>query len=512
MTTKEEWLNNFKAEHGREPTIEEFSAAKAQQFSTQERDDHHTNDIAQQWAQQFEQENGRRPSMQEFSAAKQNEFQKTTSQAAEKQSATIVSRPTPPMSKGKKVTFIVVAIAVIAIIAGYLIGNHYYSRSSSMQRAVKTLKSYDTSEYAQQMVWSDTHKRVTKSDLQPMVQYLSSEKMSDATLRSWISTGTDGLTLQNNGHKFLIFPNYQLTAKPVNIHLITNHKDINIGLNGKKLLTTDSDGYTTTLKHQIPGEYNFTATGSINGGSVKTSNTNFIGGSQEKNVDLSITFISFTIESNLEGGDVYVGNNKIGIIENGKANVNHVAVSKGANVYVQKQVGSDTLRTKSTPLTDVNDDDYLTLDAEGLLTQTDADSLISDMSSLMNSYASNESDPSDADTVFTGGVQNKGYQDFKKMIQHNLHDSKRNADSISFSDTSVQKVEPTGKSAANVVFHIKYDFYYSSDTDDDNDTYGDMYQTFELIAHTVYNKSKDKWQIDSIDPNQKKISEDDNVN
>ncbi|WP_050792569.1 hypothetical protein [Leuconostoc fallax] len=102
MTTKEEWLNNFKAEHGREPTIEEFSAAKAQQFSTQERDDHHTNDIAQQWAQQFEQENGRRPSMQEFSAAKQNDFQKTTSQATEKQSATIVSRPTPPMSKGKK--------------------------------------------------------------------------------------------------------------------------------------------------------------------------------------------------------------------------------------------------------------------------------------------------------------------------------------------------------------------------------------------------------------------------
>jgi len=220
--------------------------------------------------------------------------------------------------------------------------------------------------------------------------------------------------------------------------------------------------------------------------------------------------ISFDVNSNLSSGDLYVGDTKVGTLSDGLIEVKNMPVSKGAKAYVQTKFGDQTIRTSKTSLQNLYDGESITLDAEGLMTDDAADQTISSMYDAIGSYASNEEDP-DSLTMFKNGANNKAYQDYKQMIRHNLHDAKRNAESVSFNTPSVKSVKQTSLTTADAVYQVKTDFYYSSETDEDNDTSGDLTQTYELTAHMVYDKRSEAWQIESIDSDQKKISEDSNV-
>lgn len=277
-------------------------------------------------------------------------------------------------------------------------------------------------------------------------------------------------------------------------------------MNGKTIGTSDSDSYSKSYKHQVSGLYKFNATGKISGQDVATSDEKEI--DNNTNVNLAIDMISFDVNSNLSSGDLYIGDTKVGTLTDGLLSVKNMPVSKGAKAYVQAKFGDQTIRTTKTSLQDIYDGESINLNADGLMTEDDANSTVSSMYDALGSYASQEEDPDNLD-MFKNGANNKAYQDYKKMIRHNLHDAKRNAESVSFNSPDVKSVKQTSLTTADAVYQVKTDFYYSSD--DDNDSYGDLTQTFELTAHMVYDKRNETWQVDSIDPNQKKISEDNNV-
>lgn len=528
MDQKKVWLAAFKAANHRNPTIEEVSKATEQGFVLPNDEVTEISQVddsvepvtplvtpATAWREKFELDNGRLPTLDEVRDAKQNGFQSTTPlEKPTPEPKPVNTVPKTPMTKGKKIALIV-GIVVVAIIIGlFTWGNKYYSKVATANRTLKVLQSESATKYAKNFVWSDTKKKIDSDELAPFVANISSESWSKQRQNSvydQLISGESGsgFTFKQNGKKFLFFPNYQLTIKPVNFDVSTNNKNITLKMNGKSIGTSDSDSYSKSFKHQVSGLYKFTATGKVSGQDVSTSDERTID-SNSSTVDLAINMISFDVNSNLSSGDLYVGDTKVGTLSDGLIEVKNMPVSKGAKAYVQTKFGDQTIRTSKTSLQNLYDGESITLDAEGLMTDDDADQTISSMYDAVGSYASNEEDPDNL-TMFKNGANNKAYQDYKQMIRHNLHDAKRNAESVSFNTPSVKSVKQTSLTTADAVYQVKNDFYYSSETDEDNDTSGDLTQTYELTAHMVYDKRSETWQIESIDPDQKKISEDSNV-
>ena len=524
MDQKKEWLADFKAKNHRNPTIEEVTEAGKNGFvwvgiqSTQGEEELVTSKpvatSAETWRDKFELVNGRLPNLEEVRQAKIAGFNSVTPLAInqtknEPNPVLRVSRQ--KMSQGKKIAITtgVVVIAVGIVLVTW--GTKYYAKAATAQRTLKVLKSESAAQYAKNFVWSDTKKKIDQDALSPFVNNIASAKWSnqrEKDIYNLMLSGQndDGFIFKRTGNAFLVFPKYQLTVKPVDFNVSTNNKGMTLKMNGTTIGKSNSNRYSKAFKHQVSGLYQFNATGKISGQDVATSDERKIDSSTD--VNLAIEMISFDVNSNLSSGDLYIGETKVGTLKDGLLSVKNMPVSKGAKAYVQAKFGDQTIRTSKTSLKDLYDGESINLNADDLMTEDDANSTVSSMYDALGSYASQEEDPNNLD-MFKNGANNKAYQDYKKMIRHNLHDAKRNAESVSFKSPNVKSVKQTSLTTADAVYQVKTDFRYT--TDDDNDSYGDVTQTFELTAHMVYDKRNKVWQVESIDSDQKKISEDNNV-
>ncbi|WP_100665207.1 zinc ribbon domain-containing protein [Leuconostoc citreum] len=519
MDQKKIWLEAFKKSNRRNPTIEEVSQAAKMGFALPNEETSVTSQSSETvvspespataWREKFKLENGRLPSIDEVRDAKHNGFKNTTPLAGQ----TVVKTPKKTMPKGKKIILTVVVVGVVSIIGVFIWGNQYYSQGATAKRTLAILKSQNATQYANHFIWADSKKAISKDSVKPFVNQMAKLSWSqgdEATTYNQLinQKDTDGYVFKQNGRKFLLFPNYQLQITPVDLKLTTNNKGITLKVNGNEVGVSDSDSYTKKITHQASGLYKFTASGKVSGQDVSASDSRTI--NQNDNVNLSIDMISFDVNSNLKSGDLYVGGTKIGTLNDGLLKVNKVPISKGAKAYVEADFGGHTIRSSKTNLNDLYDGESINLDADGLMTQSDASSTLSSMYNALGSYASSKTDSNDM-SMFKDGANNKSYQDYKQMIKHNLNDAKRHAESVTFNTPDVQSVTQTGLNTADATYQVKTDFYYSSDTDPDGHSYGDLTQTYQLIAHMIYDKRSKSWQIDSIDGNQKKISEDNNV-
>jgi len=528
MDQKKEWLADFKAKNHRNPTIEEVTEASKNGFVlvgssvfNQSEEERVTAKpvitLAEKWRDKFELVNGRLPNLEEVRQAKSAGFNSVTPLAikqTENEPNPVPRVPRQKMSQGKKIA-ITTGVVVIAIgIALVTWGTKYYAKAATAQRTLKVLKSESAAQYAKNFVWSDTKKKIDQDALSPFINNMASAKWSnqrEKDIYNLMLSGQndDGFIFKRTGNAFLVFPKYQLTVKPVDFNVSTNNKGMTLKMNGTTIGKSNSNRYSKAFKHQVSGLYQFNATGKISGQDVATSDERKIDSSTD--VNLAIEMISFDVNSNLSSGDLYIGETKVGTLKDGLLSVKNMPVSKGAKAYVQANFGDQTVRTSKTSKTslkDLYDGESINLNADDLLTEDDANSTISSMYDALGSYASQEEDPDNL-AMFKNGANNKAYQDYKKMIRHNLHDAKRNAESVSFKSPNVKSVKQTSLTTADAVYQVKTDFRYT--TDEDNDSYGDLTQTFELTAHMVYDKRNKAWQVESIDSDQKKISEDNNV-
>lgn len=516
---KKEWLAAFRKTYNRNPTLEEVTEASKHNFqvdsdteSANENDYHDienkVSDTAIEWKNNFVQNNGRQPNIEELKEAKSNNFSNVNSSVSDK----VIDYPKKQLSKKNRWLISALLIVLGILIALYSWGNHYYSQGETAKRVIKVLKSGNSKTYADNFVWSDTKKSINKKDVMPFVNSMpskwSANQENDIYSQLLSQKDDNGFVFKQTGSNFFIFPKYQLEINPVNLSVTTNNKGIQLEMNGESIGESDSDTYTKQLNHQASGLYKFKATGNVSGQNVSANDSRMI--MTNDDINLSINMISFDVNSNLTSGDLYVGGKKVGTLNDGLLKVNKMPISKGAKAYVQSNFNGTVVRSEKMNLSDLYDGESINLDADGLMTKNDANSTINSMYSALSSYASNESDSNDL-TMFKNGANNKSYQDYKQMIKHNLHDAKRNAQSVSFNSPEVQSVNQTGLNTADAVYQVKTDFYYSSSSDNDGDTSGDLTQTFELTAHMMYDKQSKTWQIDSIDSNQKKISEDNNV-
>lgn len=481
--TQQEWLDAFKSQNGREPSLDEFKQAKANGFAmAKPAQSVSPQDELKKWVSEFEKQYNRKPSFDEVkqrrflgdakpaqatqpvqpqqptqatqpvqaqTAPQQPRRQKAAQQAAP---AAAPHRNHKKAGKGKKRGIRLLILIIVLLGGGYFFGQSYYSYDSSMDRAATMLNSHSLDKYSKNVVWADNDKTLTGSEAEPLADLMKSSKYdSKSNIKDLLKSNAYGIQLKKTGKKFFVFDDYKVVVRPVTVKVYTDQSGLTVKANGK-VLDNDSDSDSViTVKHQAPGLYEFTAAGTSDGDSYKGTDNEQLGDSSTARV----------------------------------------------YIYTEKSSSSSSSSSKNK------------------LTKDDATSTLQSMASLLSSIgAKNDSDSSSSTTasdVFTDGSDNKAYTDFTEMIKNNKTTSKRTADSINFGSIDVQDVKSTGKKTADATFKMQEDFNYSADTDPDKHTSGTLTQVFLLKAHMKYDKSSDKWLVDSIDSNQQKISETDNT-
>lgn len=440
----------------------------------------------QQWVATFEKYVGRKPGPQEFVVGKESGFDLKTIHQFLPQvqqtppqnngSAPSFKPARKPMSTAKKILIAIVVVIIAAGAAGYMYGSQYFSQQAVAERYLQAVKAEPSKAIEEYEVWSDTKAPITKND----IRYLNVDQRQSVKSDDLLDDGN----MVQAGNQFLVFPNWKVAVKPVSATIAVNTKGLSVSLNGKEVEKSTGDSYKKTLNHLYPGTYTFTAKGKVEGQDVEVSSEEKL--TKNTNVDLNVKYLSFTVQSNLSDGDVYVGSKKVGTLQDGRLDINRLAVTSAASVYVQKGFSdSDSVKSETYSIGDIYDGDTITVDAKGILDRDVANDVVESAYYKLQSYASSHTTPDGLNDVFSGGVNNKFYADVKNTIDTNTTGAKvRSADSISFKDVDVTKVTQTGPKTYSVEFTVVYDFYYRYSSEQKSS--GDITQTLSWSANIEY--------------------------
>ena len=291
------------------------------------------------------------------------------------------------------------------------------------------------------------------------------------------------------GRKWLVFPDWKVAVQPSDTTISTNTKDMTITINGKQWEKSDSNHFSKTVR-LYPGDYHFSLTGKLDDQEVSTSSKQTLKGNEH--VALDIAYLSFTVNSNLADGDLYIGSKKITRLSNGKADVSNLAVTKNAKISVQKTFEDASKVTSNTYLIkDIEDGDSVTLDAKGVLDRDTADQLLTAAYRKLDAYEDNHTTPDGLTDVFQGGATNSMYKDVVNMIETNTTNAKnRPAESISFDDIDVTNVKQVSAKKYVVDFTVVNSFYYAYDSKFKNSGYYDDKTAWSVTVDYVGKKEQ----------------------
>lgn len=317
-----------------------------------------------------------------------------------------------------------------------------------------------------------------------------------------------GLTvaeLQETGKNFLIFPKYEVVVKPVTLTVTSNQGDMTLKVNGTNEGKVNS---SKKLDGRAPGIYQFEATAKVDQKEVPVKESRTI--TSSTTIPLNIELVSFTVESNMKNGDLYIGDTKVGKLSDGKYKVKNEPITESINVYVSQMFKNSTVESEKRELTTSDDQMTITLNADGVIDEDDVRDVWRSVVSAVDAYASTERVPTNLD-MFKDGADNPAFNDFKKNIGHNLNNARRVADSITYSFEDVKSFNQTSETEAEYVVDVETRFYYSSDTDKKEHSSGYKTQVFELKGTLYFDDSSNTWQLNTVSEDQKLLKDDDNV-
>lgn len=455
-----------------------------------------------QWKEQFQLEHGRMPTMEEFQTMKETDKSaETVSTVAQ------VQLPKQPMTKKRKVLLAAGGIGILILGAAYTYGNHYFSKESVAERSAKVLADQKTNQYADLLVWNDTKKTLSEDEVKPIVSYMTDQGLTDKEkIASKLETsGLEVAKLKETGKNLLIFPKYEVVVEPLTVTVESNQTDLTLKVNG---IDEGKVNESKTLSHLAPGIYKFDANAKIDKDDVPLKDSKTI--LHDTTLPLNIELITFSVESNLKNGDLYIGDTKIGTLTDGKYKVKNEPITDSVEVYVTQKFKNKTVKSEKVNLNTMSDQTTISLNAEGVIDDDRVRDVWQSVTSAVNAYASNERIPSDLD-MFKGGAENKAFNDFKNSISHNLNDAKRVADSVSYTFEDVKSVKQISEIEAEYVVEVEAEFYYASDTDKKDHSFGYKTQVFELTGTLYFDEAADKWVLDTVSDDQKLIKDEDNI-
>ena len=332
-----------------------------------------------------------------------------------------------PQGKSRKPLWIGVGVAAVVLIGGYAVGSSYYSRQNQLNRAISALSSTkeDASPY---LVSANTSLKVTKDNAKPLQRYFTGHASELSSLKqTFLTSDTYGnYRYVRSGSHWLIFPRYQISFEPAYAELMTNHEGVTVKMGGKQVATLSANdqssrsyyssfsndaqtAYTHKVGPYVPGDYSFTASGTVNGRKItaKANATLTPGSTTTVDVYLTVNASGKTYESK------------------------HATIGK-----------------------DLDYDNQIAPTFTGMISKDDADTLMKDVYSEALTVRDSTDDSTLAD-YFKDGASNEYYQQLIKMA--NGHSGNDSIDSYDY-EARVNSVAPAGDNQTTVNYDVTYTF------------------------------------------------------
>ena len=367
----------------------------------------------------------------------------------------------------------------LALVLFLVWGSFHYSKKHLIEEYVSAYRqSGDTFENIKgYVVWSDTNQQVTNDQ----AQYTMFTKLSKSEAQKLSETlekadSSDDSYIKKVGRRFLFFPAYRVALKPMSLTIKTNINQVDVLLNEKKVAVSDSEDYTLTLERLPIADYTASISGTYNGKPVELSKA-YDG--ENSLLDLTVSFKTFKVTSNLTDGELYFDDTRIGTLSNGEYDVSDYPLTDSAQAYVKKNYSDGELTSQKQALSGISDGDTVALDAENLLDEASAGQILVSAFDQLISYLSTGQDSSTVSTVFEDGANNEFYKGLKESIKAKMQTDTRKASSLTVPAITLTSLSQIGKESYLVNFSATYDFYYDKSTDSEKNTSGDVIQTLE---------------------------------
>lgn len=370
----------------------------------------------------------------------------------------------------------VAAVVLIAFI-GFLFGNHYYSKSAVLDRAMTSL----TSDQNTDSYFESTDDRVTVSDstMAPLSKHMNKNNDELEELQNQLSTSgssKDGnFSYVEDGHKWLIFPNYQIKVKPVVPSITTSENSSDVSLNGNKLGQTGDSNTEFSLGRILPGDYNISVSKTLSGKKVVNQQNIFL--DSNDNVNMPLKTIKFTINAG-PNADIYINDKKIGTSnDSGEFKVSDREFSSAMYIFGVMHSDGKSIKSDKYHVSESDDVQEISLNYPGAVDKDDASDLVNnftnDLSSAVND--NNDFDPSD---YFVNGSDSKDAKDFinwVKLQEEQINNDKYDTVDI---DSTVNSVVPAGDHSI-----VTATFKYTFEVPDDNGDSHNHIQIFKLTSN-----------------------------
>lgn len=229
---------------------------------------------------------------------------------------TVPRPPRKPLSKKNKVGIASGLIVLGLVVGGYNYGQYYYSGEKEISRFIQAIKDKDADEAANYLVSEDPTVKIDKKTVKPLINYFDTNKDELKALNAALLNQNEyyGMKFYQTGKQFGFFDKHQAKIETVYANLKTNKENVDLYMNDKKLITSDTDEFTKKVGPLLPGLYNFKADmKDEKKKEAKVEETLSLSPDMDSHdINLSFKIIKARLTSNVEVADVKVNDKKVG--------------------------------------------------------------------------------------------------------------------------------------------------------------------------------------------------------
>src|SRR5690625_4147887 len=375
-----------------------------------------------------------------------------------------------PLTKKQRIIGASILAIILFLFTGYQVGSRVYSMENQTSRITEALASKDPEKIAKVVTTNDSNFEVNAKNLEGFVEYLDqnpnylSELISELEGRGKY----DAFYIQKNGNRLFFFDSYDLVMVPVYGEVYTEGKDVSILLGEDELFTSDSEGFRREVGPFAPGILTFTAEGTINGLPLTvTEEVTWLSDSYNE-VNLTLTGSYFSVESNLESGNVYIDGEKIGQLEDGYGEFGPIQIQDDMKLHVGQTFDDEDIIYDPVELTE--ETSYYEFYDLDLVTEYEAGELINGLYNA--AYSLTSYDSQENKKAFNNYFDPEGpaYDDQRSTYLSAIEADRNNEDLSYVSyETTIDEIKRTGAEKFDVTYELtqRKSFTYGSDKEDE---------------------------------------------
>lgn len=375
-----------------------------------------------------------------------------------------------PLTKKQRIIGASILAIILFLFTGYQVGSRVYSMENQTSRITEALASKDSEKIAKIVTTDDSNFEVNAKNLESFVEYLDQNPnyLSDLISELEGRGKYDAFYIQKNGNRLFFFDGYDLVMVPVYGEVYTESKDVSIRLGDEELFTSDSENYTREVGPYAPGVLTFTAEGTVNGLPLTvTEEVTWLSDSYNE-VDLTLTGSYFSVQSNLESGNVYIDGEKIGQLEDGYGEFGPIQIQDDMKLHVGQTFDDEDIIYDPVELTE--ETSYYEFYDLDLVTEYEAGELINGLYNA--AYSLTSYDSQENEKAFNNYFDPEGpaYDDQRSTYLSAIEADRNNEDLSYVSyETTIDEIKRTGAEKFDVTYELtqRKSFTYGSDKEDE---------------------------------------------